>query len=255
MKKLSLLLLIIPLLTSCSTELIPKALAMETQKIVSHVEVKTDDVFSEIQYNIDLVTDLKEKVESGRINGNQLSIDDAIRDIKKVSDSYSNLSQQHDSIRKQLLHKIADVDRLREMVSDEISVLSLRRSDYEQQLSSVKDSNPEIARTRKEALAQSIKYVDSQIELWSEFRGLEDDIIIQMSTVQETIDTFLNVIDSSAILFKEGLNLLTLQRDINNAMSLFTQDIPRMEQLTQDMERSWESLDYLVNALTSISIE
>ena len=53
---------------------------------------------------------------------------------------------------------------------------------------------------------------------------------------------------------REGLNLLKLQRDINDALSLFTQDLPRMEQLSRDMEQSWSHLDTLVNTLTSMSI-
>ncbi|NLE09369.1 MAG: hypothetical protein GX631_08975 [Dehalococcoidales bacterium] len=48
---------------------------------------------------------------------------------------------------------------------------------------------------------------------------------------------------------------MVLQRDINDALSLFTQDLPRMEQLTRDMEQSWSHLDMLVNTLTSMSIE
>ena len=72
--------------------------------------------------------------------------------------------------------------------------------------------------------------------------------------VQRRVDSFLSIIESSAILFREGLNLLKLQRDIDDALSLFTQDMPRMEQLSRDMEQSWSHLDMLVNTLTSMSI-
>lgn len=249
-----LLLLTIPI-TSCSTvsDLMPKALAAETQDTVKQVEINTNDVFAEIQSNIDLVNNLKAEVEQAKINGQPMSLDDVISDIQKVSDSYNKLSSQHGNINKNLLQKISDVENLQGMVDNEIATLRQRRADYVSQLQAVKDPNPDIARTRQESLTQAIKYVDGQIQLWSDFNGVEADIIAQMDTVQKTIDSFLSVIDSSAILFKEGLNLLTLQRDINNALSLFTQDLPKMEQLTQDMKKSWDNLDYLLNALTNIS--
>lgn len=248
------LLLIIPL-SSCTSisDLVPKALASETQDIVEKVETNTDDVFAEIQTNIDMVKDLRLNVEQANINNQSIPLDDIIKDLKKVSNSYNKLSSQHDNIKKGLLRKISDIENLQGKVDDEISILKQRRADYITQLQSVKDPNPDIVRTRQESLAQAIKYVDGQIELWTDFNGVEADIISQMDTVQKTIDSFLSVIDSSAILFKEGLNLLELQRDINNALSLFTQDLPKMEQLTTDMEKSWANLDYLVNTLTSIS--
>lgn len=94
-----------------------------------------------------------------------------------------------------------------------------------------------------------------QLQLWSEFYSTEKQIRDETVVVQLRIDSFLSVIESSAILFREGLNLLKLQRDINDALSLFTQDLPRMEQLSRDMEQSWSHLDMLVNTLTSMSID
>jgi 5'-deoxynucleotidase YfbR-like HD superfamily hydrolase len=92
------------------------------------------------------------------------------------------------------------------------------------------------------------------LQLWSEFYSTEQQIRSETAAVQQRIDSFLSVIESSAILFREGLNLLKLQRDINDALSLFTEDMPQMEQLSKDMEQSWSHLDMLVNTLTSMSI-
>lgn len=250
---ITLLLLIIPI-TSCSTisDLTPKVLASNTQDIVEEVEADTSDVFAEIQNNIDLVTALKIKVQDAKIQGQPLSLDEVIKDIRTVSKSYDKLSGQHDNIRKGLLQKIANIGDMQDRVDAEITILKQRRADYTEQLRMVSDPNPDIVRTRQESLSQAIKYVEAQVVLWTEFNAIEADIIAEMDNVQKTIDSFLNVIDSSAILFREGLNLLVLQRDINEALSLFTKDLPRMEQLTQDMEKSWANLDYLIETLTSI---
>ncbi|MDD4877316.1 MAG: hypothetical protein PHQ86_09395 [Dehalococcoidales bacterium] len=251
-----LLLLIIPL-ASCATvsNLIPKAIASDTQKIVKQVEADTDDVFVEIQKNIDLVANLKYKVEQARINNQTISLDETIKDLQTVTYSYEKLSGQQDAIRKGLLKKIASIEDMQSRVDTEIDTLKQKRADYTTQLRQVSDPNPEIVRTRQEALAQAIRYLDMQIQLWTEFNNIEAGIIAEMGNVQKATDSFLNVIDSSAILFREGLNLLVLQRDINEALSLFTRDLPRMEQLTNDMEKSWANLDYLIENLTTLSLK
>lgn len=249
------LLLVIPI-TSCATvsDLIPKALASDTQEVVEQVEADTDDVFTEIQENIDLVANLKYKVEQARINGQTISLDETIKDLQTVTYSYEKLSGNHDAIRKGLLKKVASIEDMQNRVDAEIDSLKQKRADYSTQLRQVSDPNPEIVRTRQEALAQAIKYLDMQIQLWTEFRNIETDIIDEMGNVQRVTDSFLSVIDSSAILFREGLNLIVLQRDINEALSLFTRDLPKMEQLTNNMEKSWSNLDYLIENLTTLSL-
>lgn len=256
-------LLLIPLIlitltipfTSCSkiNDLLPKALASDTQEIVEQVEADTDDVFAEIQHNIDLVAGLKYKVEQDRINGQPLSLDNTIKDLQTITYSYERLSNQHEAIRKGLYRKIAGIEDMCSQVNQEIALLKQRRTNYAEQLRKVSDPNPDIVSTRQDSLSQAIKYVDAQILLWTEFNNIEVDIIAEMDNIQKAVDSFLSMIDSSAILFREGLNLLVLQRDINEALSLFTRDVPRMEQLTDDMEKSWSNLDYLINTLTSIT--
>ncbi len=253
-KYIGIFIVLILLLTSCSTisSLVPKALASDTQEIVEQVETSSTDTFAEIQKNIDLVTALKIKAQQSQVKGEKLSLDDVIEDLQKVTISFEKLSGQHEAIKRGLLKKIATIEEMQSRISDEITTLQARRADYLKQLQSVNDPNPEITKVRKEALTQAIKYVDSQIKLWVEFNGIEDNIVSEMSNVSKTIDSFLNAIDSSALLFREGLNLLILQRDISNSLSLFTQDLPRMNQLSIDMQKSWANLDYLVENLTSI---
>ncbi len=256
MKRGTILFLLIPalLLTSCSSELLPQALASATQDIVGDVKEDNDDVFAEIQRNIDLVAELKAKVQDAQMSNKPTSLDSIIKDIETVTQSFEKLAGQRDDIRKGILLNIDRIDNMRVKVDAEITSLREKRADYTEQLRLINDSsNPEIARTRQKALSQAVKYTDAQIRLWKEFSSLEWDIIIEMSDVQRTIDSFLAMIESSAILFREGLNLLVLVRDINEALALFTSDILRMEQLTSDMEQSWQNLDALIQMLTSAS--
>ncbi len=74
-----------------------------------------------------------------------------------------------------------------------------------------------------------------------------------MTAIENKIDSFLSMIDSTALVFKEGLNLLQLQQSISEALALFTNDLPQMERLTDEMRQSWEHLDYLVESLSTLT--
>lgn len=240
-------------LTACDTELLPTVLAAKTQDTVAEVKTENDDVFAEIQRNIDLVTELKAKVQEAQLSNKIVSLDSIVKDIETVAQSYEKLAGQRDNIRQELLGRVSKVENMQKTVDAEIKTLQERRADYMEQLRLVNDPNPDIAQTRKEALTRAIKYVDSQIQLWREFNNIQKDIIIEMSGIQRTIDSFLAMVESTSIVFREGLNLLYLQRDINEAVALFASDIPKMERLTQDMERSWDNLDYLIETLTGVA--
>lgn len=241
------------LLTSCKTDMLPQALAAETTNTVQQVKIESADVFTEIQHNIDLVAELKEKAQQAQIDGKPVSLSSITNDIERIANSYEALASQKESIKKQLLQKITKMENMRTTVDAEIRILKDRRIDYTKQLRLVSDPNPEIYRTRQKALSQAIDYVDQQIGLWTRFNEIEDGIIIEMSDIQKSIDSFLSMIESSAILFRESWHLLVLARDITNALSLFTEDLPHIQQLTQDMEKSWSTLDALVMNLASIS--
>ena len=249
--------IVVPLLiTGCSeAHAMPQDLATATQKIVNEVKEQDNSVFEEIQKNIDMVNRLKSDIENSRESNKQKLLNNVIKELEKVATSYENLSGRKENIRKSLLKKVTALEELQGKVQEETTRLNERRNSYLNTLRTFNNPDPEIVSTRKAALTQAIKYIDMQLQLWSEFYSTEKQIRDETVVVQLRIDSFLSVIESSAILFREGLNLLKLQRDINDALSLFTQDLPRMEQLSRDMEQSWSHLDMLVNTLTSMSID
>ena len=256
-KIISILIVASLLVTGCGCSEVkaaPQELATATQKIVDEVKDQDSSVFEEIQRNVDMVSRLKQDIETSRETSKQKLLNKVIKELEKVTLSYEDLAGRRESVRKTLLSKITALEKLQEKVGEETTRLKEQRNDYTTMLRTLNDPNPEIMRTRKEALTQAIEYVDMQLQLWNEFHGLEQEIRSETVAVQRRVDSFLSIIESSAILFREGLNLLKLQRDIDDALSLFTQDMPRMEQLSRDMEQSWSHLDMLVNTLTSMSI-
>jgi chromosome segregation ATPase len=255
MMAISIIMVGVLLLTGCSeAKAMPQDLATSTQKIVNEVKEQDNSVFEEIQRNVDMVNGLKNDIESSKESNKQKLLNKVVDELEKVTISYEELAGRREEIRKSLQKKITALEELQKKVQKETARLNELRNSYSTTLKTFNDPNPEIVRTRKAVLTQAIKYIDMQLQLWSEFYSTEQQIRSETAAVQQRIDSFLSVIESSAILFREGLNLLKLQRDINDALSLFTQDMPRMEQLSKDMEQSWSHLDTLVNTLTSMSI-
>lgn len=240
-------------LTGCNSDLLPSALASDTQDTVSDVKADSDAVFQEIQRNIDLVTELKTKVQDAQISSEPLSLDSVIKDIETITESYERLASQKENIGKALLQKVANLERIRTTVDTEIKALNGRKADYLEQLRLLDNSDPEIYRTRQKALSRAIGYVDSQISLWQKFSDIQGDIILETSDIGKRIDLFLSMIESTAIVFHEGLALLRLQEDINQALALFSSDFPRIVELTDEMEKSWDTLDFLLGALTGVA--
>lgn len=241
------------LLTSCNTELTPKVLASLSSAIAEDVKTDSSDVFDEIQRNIDLVSKLKTEIQNDQMNGKQPSLKSVIQDIQVVASSYNNLASQRDDIRKAMLKKVSNLEKMRDTVDDEIQILRERKSGYLEQVRTLDNSNAEVYRTRQKALSQAVSYINKSISLWERFNEIQSGIIIETSDISDKIDLFLSMIESSSILFNEALNLLQLQADIEEAIRLFSSDLPKLEELTKSMEQSWGELDSLINAMTGVA--
>jgi chromosome segregation ATPase len=200
---------------------------------------------------------LKNKMAKAKETGTTISLKETIKDLETVTKSYEDMASHRKEIAERFTGKIAVIDGMQKNVDNEIETLNNRIKDYTKELNTLQENtkDPETLRTRKKAILKAIEYVNDQKQLWLQFNGLEQDISGEMTDAKQRIDNFVAMIDSSAILFREGLNLLKLQQNINDALSLFTVDLPTMQKLTQDMESSWDDLDYLVNSLTSLTVK
>ena len=137
------------------------------------------------------------RVESSKESNKQKLLNSVISELEKVAGSYETLSGKREEIRKSLLKKIIAIEELQKHVQIETTRLNNLRNSYSTTLKTFNDHNPEIMRTRKAALTQAMKYVDMQLQLWSEFYKTEQQIREETIVVQRRIDSFLSVIESS----------------------------------------------------------
>jgi len=256
LKRGVLVLVVLPtiLICSCDSDLLPQALASDIQTSVEKSKIDSNKVFEEIQRNIDLAARLQQEVQQARLSGEVVSLESIIKDLTVVTESYEQLSKERSRIESRLLKRASVVQDMRTRVYAEIEILRLRQIDYLMQISQIGNIDSEVSRLHRKSLSKAVGYIDLQIQLWIDFDKTDQAILLEMDKVRKRIDSFLGAISGSAIVFREGLNLLQLQQSIDEALSLFDRDIPRMDQLQQDMEDSWSTLDYLVSNLTSLEI-
>jgi hypothetical protein len=55
------------------------------------------------------------------------------------------------------------------------------------------------------------------------------------------------------LVYREALNLLKLQWDIQEALNVLTGELPELELLSKEMEKSWVTLDGLVQTMLSVA--
>jgi predicted small secreted protein len=107
----------LPLITGCSTaQAAPQDMATATQKIVNQVKEQDNSVFEEIQKNIDMVSNLKSDIETSKEFNKQKLLNNVVKELEKVADSYDALSGKRDEIRKSLLKKITAIEELQKQV-------------------------------------------------------------------------------------------------------------------------------------------
>ena len=180
------------LITGCSeAQAMPQELAKTTRAIVNEVKEQDNSVFEEIQKNIEMVKELKADIETSKESNKQKLLNNVVNDLEKIAESYEDLSGRREEIRKTLLKKIDAIEDLQGKVQKETARLNELRNDYSKTLKTFNDPDPEIVRTRKVALTQAIKYIDMQLQLWSEFYSTEQQIRSETVIVQQRIDSFL----------------------------------------------------------------
>jgi SMC interacting uncharacterized protein involved in chromosome segregation len=248
--------LVILLMTAaCDSKLNPAIMASEIQEAVTSTKSYDAAVFKEIQRNIDLVTALKDKMANASNGEEPPTLEESIKDIERVTESYENLASRKDEIDQYFKNKVGTIKEMQGRVETEVLALNKRIAEYNGQLREmqIESTDADSVRARKKALTQAIEYVQMQINLWGKFYQLGAEITNEMDSVQQHVNNFIGMIESSSILFREGLNLLQLQKNINDALALFTVDIPTIQKLTTDMEKSWSTLDYLIESLTALT--
>lgn len=225
----------------------PQQVAAQTKDVVLDMKEEEQDVFQALQDNLNRVNQLKEKLHSTDDPSTQLN--SVVDELEKVTSSFEDLARRKDSVRKYLYKKVGKLQDLTEQAQVEANRLGQKRAELQQQLRELSDSDPEVAKVKRSSLEQAERYVNRQIDIWNRFIGSQKALEPQVQMINDRVDKFLAVIDGSALVYREAVNLLRLQRDIQEAFTVLTREVPEIERLSNEMSQSWDTLDRLVQAL------
>lgn len=229
----------------------PRVLAENTKDIVQDITTDERDIFSVMVDNFEKVRRLQATVSTNDDPSDMA--DDVVLQLEGVAKSFEDVSKKRDQTRKEFLKKVSELPKLMERAEEEIGTLKVRKAEYEQKLAGIDATASESQKARQVSITQAIKYVTRQIAIWEQFTGTQAAIQAQVDTVGTRIDAFMDIIEGNAIVYREAVNLLKLQRDIREALSVVTEGIPEIERLSQEMQDSWETLNSLVDELLAHS--
>ena len=233
-------------LSSCSS---PSAsmpvFASQTKEAVEELKAREESIYQTIEKNLSDLRKLSEELST-------ISYNEALGRLQKITESFEDLLKNEKRIEKEILSPQRSLKQLTAQSQEELSRLRARKSELERELATFQHPNPNIVEIKRKSLSQTIKYVEKQISLWEKFLSTQRAIEGEARKINERVEEFLIVIEANATLYREALNLLELQKDIQEASALLSQ-IPEIERLTQEMVSHWDLLDSLVEELLRLS--
>lgn len=241
------------LLTSCVSSAVaqsPKLLAERTKGLVEGVKATEKSVYQVLAENLAGLKALRTKVRESK-EPSQL-LNEVLKELRRITKDFERMARREARIEEDILGKVRALHRLGDNAREEIERIRLKKADMERKLQTITDPDPTIAEMRRRAYSQTINYLRKQIEIWERFLQTHHQIEEEVKKIDKRVERFLTAIELSALVYREGFNTLQLQKDIQDAQALL-REIPEIEQLTQEMVASWQTLDSLVEELLSFA--
>ncbi len=231
--------------TSCtSADLSPTALAQETKEIVDQVKSQEKGIYQIIDENLKRVKELKEMVQKAEDPANLY--DQVLQELRRIAEDFEKLNEER--VKRGLAQRLRSLHQLMGKAQEEVARLRARISELQ---AKVWDPDPEILEIKRKGYSQAIRYLQKQVEIWEKFLATQKAISGELRKIEGRVERFLAIIEVNAVVYREALNLLQLQKDIREAQSLLA-EIPEIERLAQEMVSTWEILDSLVETLLSL---
>ncbi|MBI4202056.1 MAG: hypothetical protein HY532_02925 [Chloroflexi bacterium] len=230
---------------------LPVTLAAETQEVVQEIQGIEQVVFVTLQTNLGKVKALSQALRETPQDPRHR--EEIILVLQEVTESFQDLSNQRVDFREELQAKLKRLEELEVRANEAIQKLEVRHTELGQQRESPDSDDPYVIAARQEAFGQAQRYVEQQVSIWNQFVVTHDAIQSELGTINQRIEAFLSMIDATTVVYHEALNLVRLQQDVRWALSLFSEDLPQMAVLTEDMRSSWGTIDSLVEALLTLT--
>ena len=112
-------------------------------------------------------------------------------------------------------------EELQGHANEAIQELEARNVELVQERDGSSSNDHIIVEARYQAFEQAQNYVDEQIHIWKQFVGTHVAIHTELGTINQRIEGFFSMVNATAAVCRDALNLLSFQQDIRWALSLF----------------------------------
>ncbi len=238
-------------LSGCTSQPVTtQALAAQGKTIVDQLKAQEESVFERIERHFSALRALQEKLLTSEVRDERL-YDEVLSELRRITEEFEALVEDEGKIKRELLSREQSLKRLTQKARERLAELKARKFELERELASFHHPDPELVEDRRRGLTQAIKYVQKQIEHWERFLTTQEGIEDAAGVIEQHVERFLIIAETNALVYREALNLLELERDIREAARLLA-EVPELERLAQEMVAHWEVLDNLVEELLSI---
>ena len=232
----------------CYSEDIRK-IAEKTKEIVEEFYTTgATEVFKQIERNLKALDEIINLVENAKdINA---VIDDVIERLEEITVSYEKIARMRPQIEEDLRKQIGKLREMLRRSRNEIENLKREKMELQSKLNNVgMITDPDIRTIKRKSLEARIKLKEKQIQIWQGFLEIQENIRKAVEQADRTITKFLIVLEENGKVYREALNVVKLQRDIQRAAESMV-NIAEIGRLTDAMISSWQDFQHLIEMLT-----
>lgn len=180
--------------------------------------------------------------------------DKVIERMERITESYEEVSVKKEEIEEGFRRGLEKLKELVDKSMQEIEKLGRRQQELEEELKKLRyETDQDVRSIRKESLEKQISFVQMRIELWRDFLQRQGEIEKAAMGTRDDISKFLLILEENAQVYREGLAMMKLHQELQEAITIL-ESIGNVEQLSQRIVASWETLFNLVQSLVGSEV-
>ena len=187
----------------------------------------------------------------GNVKSDSKKLEEYLSGLKKMVSFYDDICKNETKVKERLTSDINklyalsfNMENILYNEKKQLLTLTRERSTYDQTNSKM-DYSLEI-----NSLDQQISYCKMRIDMIERFYEKYSSIEPELNKIYKAVDVFCNTIKESLKVFQAAYNTVKLSKDIYNSF-LIQYDMSELDNLSENIQKSWIDLDFIVSDLAS----
>jgi len=226
--------------------------AKETAEVFNNIKKNGETIIEIYRKNLERVRKLEKLIREKEPDDQYAMMDEVRHELTGIATFFEKVAtgEMEEEFQRDLRSlEILEMDTQREINSE----IEYKRN-VQDELISLKEEEPDLARRKikEESLEKVINFIEKRIEYLKGVAKIQKEISQKASKSVEIPSLFLLAMEENARVFREGLRCIELFADVKTALELFAQ-VPELEDLTNEIRVTWDSLENLVEMLFKVA--